>query len=75
MNGMNLCVRQTEYNGSTNLGYTETCSTLSDTNWHQITNTKTATGNGHSITTSVYCSWMKNDRYFLADDFSITAPN
>ena len=73
--GMNICVRLTEYNGATNLGATETCSTAYNNNWRQITHSKTATGAGHSLTMAVYSYNLRNDRYLLADDFSLTAPN
>jgi len=72
--GMRICVRQTEYAGSSNVGFTETCAIHSDTTWRQLTNTKIAGDSGRSMTISVYASSLKAGQYFLADNFSITAP-
>lgn len=73
--GLNICVRQTEFSGPTNVGFTETCTLSADTNWFRIANTKTALTNGDSLATAVYTTWMKSSDHFLADDFSVSAAN
>lgn len=73
--GMNICVRLTEYSGATNIGATETCNTAYNNNWRHITHSKTATANGNSLVMAVYSYNLRNDRYLLVDEFSLTAPN
>lgn len=69
---MNFCIRQDEYSGSTKVGSTQTCPTFSDTNWHQIKNTITAAGSGHSLIFYIYSTSLNSSRSFLADDLSLT---
>jgi hypothetical protein len=73
--GMNICVRLTEYNGSTNVGATETCSIAYNNDWRQITHSKTAIADGNSLAMAVYAYNLRNDRYLLADEYSLAAPN
>ncbi|HYH75021.1 MAG TPA: SdrD B-like domain-containing protein [Candidatus Saccharimonadales bacterium] len=74
--GLNICVRLTEYTSSNvNVGATETCSQAFNNNWRQITHTRTVSADGNSLAMAVYAGNLRNDRYLLADDFSLIAPN